>query len=475
MNSIGQTTQLPDYSCSENDVSIQFILSSSAHSAWNSAANCSLQQCNVNLTNNMNNCLSSSTSCFNYRTINNITYCAPGILCSILERCNNITQICSSNNSICITNSCCSSQAVCLPFLAAQMCERVPSSPFIDYFASAATGNSIKVWNLNNGSLIFNLTGHKSKIRQLHKLNNNSVLSGSTDGVFRIWDMSDRSFIRTLDCSSSSTDVKFGLLPKGYIVGQCGYNTFNIWNISDAKLVNNFNTNYYYGIAALIVLSNGYIGTGTWFAPFQILDPMTGSLITTSSMSVTSLAFIQLPNGNIANGDWDHIIKIFNTTTGELVFNLVGHTGPVNSFELLANGYLASASCYRDDNTGYYGGDERILIWDPNNGSLVQILTGHTAFVLCLKLLNNGYLASGAVENTIKIWSPINDSLICTLTGHTGPVFELLFLSNGNLASRSNDKTIKVWNITSGSLLYTINGDVYPDWDMFKPSINLIN
>ncbi|CAF4037320.1 unnamed protein product [Adineta steineri] len=202
---------------------------------------------------------------------------------------------------------------------------------------------------------------------------------------------------------------------------------------------------------------------------------MTGSLITTSSMSVTSLAFIQLPNGNIANGDWDHIIKIFNTTTGELVFNLVGHTGPVNSFELLANGYLASASCYRDDNTGYYGGDERILIWDPNNGSLVQILTGHTAFVLCLKLLNNGYLASGAVENTIKIWSPINDSLICTLTGHTGPVFELLFLSNGNLASRSNDKTIKVWNITSGSLLYTINGDVYPDWDMFKPSINLIN
>ncbi|CAF1065495.1 unnamed protein product [Adineta steineri] len=118
----GQTTQLPNYSCSENDVSIQFTLSSSFHSASNLTSNCSLQQCNTSLNSN-NNCLSSSTPCFDYRTINNISYCAPGILCSILETCGNIAQTCSSNNSVCVINSCCSSQAVCLPFLATQMCK----------------------------------------------------------------------------------------------------------------------------------------------------------------------------------------------------------------------------------------------------------------------------------------------------------------------------------------------------------------
>ncbi|CAF4416677.1 unnamed protein product, partial [Adineta steineri] len=97
MNSIGQTTQLPNYSCNENNVSIQFTLSSSSHSAWNPTSNCSLQQCNVNLTNNNNNCRSSSTPCFDYRTINNISYCTPAILCSILETWDNITQNCSSN------------------------------------------------------------------------------------------------------------------------------------------------------------------------------------------------------------------------------------------------------------------------------------------------------------------------------------------------------------------------------------------
>ncbi|CAF3896181.1 unnamed protein product, partial [Adineta steineri] len=116
-----QTTQLANYSCSENNVSIQFTLSSSSHSAWNPTSNCSLQQCDISLNGN-NNCLSSSTPCFDYRTINNISYCAPGILCSILERCDNNTQTCSSNSSVCIINSCCSPQAVCLPLLATQMC-----------------------------------------------------------------------------------------------------------------------------------------------------------------------------------------------------------------------------------------------------------------------------------------------------------------------------------------------------------------
>ncbi|CAF3991542.1 unnamed protein product [Adineta steineri] len=119
----GQTSQVPNYSCTENNVSFQFTLSSSSHSAWNSTSSCSLQQCNTSL-NCSNNCLPSSTPCFDYRTINNISYCAPGILCSILERCDNITQTCSSNDSICVINSCCSPQAINLLSHIWNICKR---------------------------------------------------------------------------------------------------------------------------------------------------------------------------------------------------------------------------------------------------------------------------------------------------------------------------------------------------------------
>lgn len=112
---------MPNYHCNENNNTVQFTLSLSAHSAWEPTLNCSLQQCHVSLNNN-NNCRSHSTPCFDYRTFENISYCAPGILCSILETCNNITYTCTSNTSVCIVNSCCSSQPVCLPLLSVNFC-----------------------------------------------------------------------------------------------------------------------------------------------------------------------------------------------------------------------------------------------------------------------------------------------------------------------------------------------------------------
>ncbi|CAF3037009.1 unnamed protein product, partial [Rotaria sp. Silwood2] len=118
----GQTTTVSNYYCNESNNAVQFTLSSSFHSAWQPTLNCSLPQCNLS-SNDNNNCLLSLTPCFNYRASNNISYCAPGILCSILEPCNNATYNCTSNSSVCITNSCCSPQAVCLPLSSMHICK----------------------------------------------------------------------------------------------------------------------------------------------------------------------------------------------------------------------------------------------------------------------------------------------------------------------------------------------------------------
>jgi hypothetical protein len=117
----GQTTLAPSYSCNQNNNTIELTLSYSNHSAWNSISNCSLQQCYGSSINN-NSCLLSLTPCFNYRTFNNISYCAPAILCSILELCDNMTNTCTSNTSVCIANSCCSSQSICLPLAWTNLC-----------------------------------------------------------------------------------------------------------------------------------------------------------------------------------------------------------------------------------------------------------------------------------------------------------------------------------------------------------------
>ena len=99
------------------------MLSSSPHSAVQPTSNCLLQQCHVSSNNNNNDCRSLSTPCYDYRTVNNTSYCAPGVLCSILEARNNINYKCSSNTSVCIINSCCSPQAVCLPLSWINFCK----------------------------------------------------------------------------------------------------------------------------------------------------------------------------------------------------------------------------------------------------------------------------------------------------------------------------------------------------------------
>ncbi|UJR17843.1 hypothetical protein I4U23_004742 [Adineta vaga] len=117
----GQTTQIPNYYCNQTNETVEFTLSSLVHSAWNPMTNCSLSRYIGSSTNN-NICQSLSTHCFDYHTSNNTSLFAPAIECSILEACDNITYTCVSNTSVCIINSCCSAQTVCLPLSVTNFC-----------------------------------------------------------------------------------------------------------------------------------------------------------------------------------------------------------------------------------------------------------------------------------------------------------------------------------------------------------------
>ena len=109
------------YVCNDNQRDVAFTLYTSFHSAWEPSTNFNMLQCSMNASND-NGCRASSTPCFNYRSLSNTSYCAPAVICSILEFCNNNTYTCQSNSSVCVINSCCSPQAVCLPPSATNFC-----------------------------------------------------------------------------------------------------------------------------------------------------------------------------------------------------------------------------------------------------------------------------------------------------------------------------------------------------------------
>jgi WD40 repeat protein len=72
--------------------------------------------------------------------------------------------------------------------------------------------------------------------------------------------------------------------------------------------------------------------------------------------------------------------------------------------------------------------------------------------------LNNGNIASGSNDDTIRVWDITSGQCIKTLTGHTSIVRSIIQLDNGNIASSSNDETILVWDIISGQCIKTLTG-----------------
>lgn len=113
---------------------------------------------------------------------------------------------------------------------------------------------------------------------------------------------------------------------------------------------------------------------------------------------------------------------------------------------------------YRNRNLASFGEYYHyiIRIWNPNNGSLLNTLNGHTSLIRSLKTLPNGNLASVSTDSTIKIWN-LDKGLLLYTINNTGlanvnywiyqpflPIFSML--TDGNLAYFSCEHSIKIWN-----------------------------
>lgn len=150
-----------------------------------------------------------------------------------------------------------------------------------------------------------------------------------------------------------------------------------------------------------------------------------------------------LPNGNFITSDVAYgysAIYIWDKNDFNLITSI---TIPIRCLTILRNGYFAGTDP-----------DDLIRIWD--GGSLKRTIVTQSNYVYSLAELQNGLLAGGVNDNSIKIWNVTDGLLKKKLTGNNGTANILLVLRNGFLASTSPDNTIKIWNTDTGLLLKTL-------------------
>ena len=280
----------------------------------------------------------------------------------------------------------------------------VAYSPVDDsIIAAAGTANNprdniIKVWNLETNKAI-TLHGHTSKINSLAFSPNGELLaSGGDDWTFRLWDISQKQNIATLEHitnrrRSQVKEVAFS--PDGELLATAGRHV-KLWQVSNQTEIATLQHNEY----------------------------------------VWALAFS--PNGQLlAAGDGAGSVKIWTVQTRQVITPLVGDTTGVYSVAFSPDGRtLASA--------GYQG---QIKLWAVANWELLGTLQNSgTAFTVGFSLDGKALASTG--HATVSLWSVESGEKITSLTGHTGWVRAAAFSRDGvTLASGGDDRIVRVQNI----------------------------
>jgi hypothetical protein len=115
-----------------------------------------------------------------------------------------------------------------------------------------------------------------------------------------------------------------------------------------------------------------------------------------------------------------------------LPLKVLAHGAKVWSLAVLEDGRLASG-----------GSDGTIKLW-PKEGTGEPVVLAHGAAVGSLAVLADGRLASGGPDGKIKLW-PKEGTGEPAVLAHGAAVWSLAVLEDGRLASGGSDGTIKLW------------------------------
>lgn len=136
--------------------------------------------------------------------------------------------------------------------------------------------------------------------------------------------------------------------------------------------------------------------------------------------------------------------------TWKCVRTIAGHPSWVNCVAISPNGQTVASGSL----------DDKVKLWQIEDGNLLQTLAGHMRAVNCITFHPDGKrLISGSDDDTIKIWQVETGKLIRTLTEHSRDVNSVAVSPDGQyLVSGSEDRSVRIWNLNTGELLRTLLG-----------------
>ena len=342
-------------------------------------------------------------------------------------------------------------------------------------FKKATNPNEVVyVWDLNKGTLKYQLVGHSSNVLCLAALDNGLLASGGYDARIKIWNMTTGELKYDLDESDHSAYIHLLVKLEQNLLATGSNKGVTVWNVTDGRKEFNLVMGLINGLVLdmtllpknLLAVSLDALGEAhiriynlnTRLLKFSLKSSLGNYLMASDRRDLLISAGFSIDNPD------EKTLKVYNITTGKLKYTL--DTG--SSFSSLTPLSSILIGQTFDDEVNMFSG--RIYGWNLSTGQMNFNLSGNSTDTGEIQSLDSSRVAIKTGNNSIKILNVETGEIIFKLKEISYRIDQYEFnipamaksmcvLDKSFLASSAN-MSVNIWDTIKGELKFILKSDL---------------